>query len=147
MLNKSIPKRLQVGNLVEADIDDHWEDIINGLYQIKQESNEPETFKDYYDACKKGQAILWVDKDVNATNAFLITQLLTRNYSMEKYLLLWVAWYKEESGAYRVQQDLEVIARMFGCKSIEFWTSRPEIMDYGKAHGYDKVTYKCVKEV
>jgi len=134
-------------NLVQADIDDHWKDIKVGLYQIKQESNEPETFKDYYDACKKGLAILWVDKDVKAKNGFLITQVMKRDFSKEKYLLLWVAWYKEASGAYRVQKDLEEIAKRFNCKSIEFWTSRPDIMNYGKTHGYDKITYKCVKEV
>jgi len=147
MINGHALKKLELNNLIQADIDEHWEDIKVGLYKIKQESHEPETFKDYYDACKKGFAILWVDKDVKAKNAFLITQVLTRPFSDKKYLLLWVAWYKESEGAYRAQEDLEDIARMFNCKSIEFWTSRPEIMNYGKAHGYNNITYKCVKEI
>lgn len=147
MIKNSKRRKLELANLIEANIDEHWEDIKAGLYSIKQESYEPETFKDYYDACKKDHAILWVDKDVKAKNAFLITQVLTRPFSGKKYLLLWVAWYKEDEGAYRAQEDLEVIAKMFNCKSIEFWTSKPEIMNYGINHGYSNITYKCVKEI
>ena len=147
MLKKAAFRKIELSNLIQADIDEHWKDIKTGLYSIKQESNEPETFKDYYDACKKGLAILWVDKEVKAKKAFLVAKVLKRHYTSEKYLLLWVAWYSEANGAYRAQGDLEVIAKMFNCKSIEFWTSRSEIMNYGKTHGYNSITYKCVKEI
>ena len=39
------------------------------------------------------------------------------------------------------------LAKKLGCKSIEFWTNKKEIRDYGITHGYDKITYKCMKEI
>ena len=27
------------------------------------------------------------------------------------------------------------------------WTNKKEISDYGKTFGYDKITYKCIKEI
>ena len=72
MLKKAAFRKIELSNLIQADIDEHWKDIKTGLYSIKQESNEPETFKDYYDACKKGLAILWVDKEVKAKKTFVL---------------------------------------------------------------------------
>jgi|TARA_R110001592_G_scaffold360945_1_gene670374 hypothetical protein len=134
-------------NLIQANIDDHWEDIKHGIYSIKQETYESETAQDIYRACKNNTASLWLDKNIKPKNGFLITQILKRNYSNEKYLLLWVAWYKEQLGADKFQLNIEKIAKDSGCKSIEFWTNKKEIRDHGKFHGYNKITYKCIKEI
>tara|TARA_R100001244_G_scaffold36553_2_gene33489 strand:- start:249 stop:656 length:408 start_codon:yes stop_codon:yes gene_type:complete len=134
-------------NLIQADIDKHWEDVKHGLYSIKEETYEAENAKDIYDSCKNNTATLWLDKDIQPKDGFLITQVLNKNFSNERYLLLWVAWYKEESGAEKFQKQIEQIAKKFGCKSIEFWTNKKEIRDYGIAHGYNKITYKCMKEI
>ena len=133
--------------LVQANIDEHWEQIKHGLYSIKQETYESETAHDIYMSCKNNQATLWLDSDIKPKDGFLITQVLQRNFSKEKYLLLWVAWYKEQSGANKFQKNIEQIAKKLGCKSIEFRTNKNEIRDYGKNYGYDKITYKCIKEI
>ena len=80
-------------------------------------------------------------------NGFLITQVFDDNFSNEKYLLLWVAWYKEKSGAKQFQEEIEKIAKLFNCKSIQFWTNKKDIRDYGITYGYNKITYKCIKEI
>ena len=134
-------------NLIEANIDDHWEDIKHGLYSIKRETHESETAKDIYDACKNNTATLWLDKDIKPKDGFLITHVLDKDFSYEKYLLLWVAWYKEQSGAKKFQMQIEQKAKKLGCKSIEFWTNKKEIRDHGITHGYEKITYKCMKEI
>mgnify|MGYP003126223337 CR=1 FL=1 len=133
--------------LVQANIDKHWNEIKHGIYSIKEETYESETARDIYLSCKNNQATLWLDTDIKPKDGFLITQVLQRNFSKEKYLLLWVAWYKEQSGASKFQENLEQIAKNLGCKSIEFWTNKKEIRDYSKNYGYDKITYKCIKEI
>ena len=45
-------------NLIQADIDEHWEDIKHGLYSIKEETYESETAKDIYGSCKNNTATL-----------------------------------------------------------------------------------------
>ena len=134
-------------NLIQANIDEYWEEIKHGFNSIKKETHEEETAEDIYWSCKNNQAILWLDKDIKPKDGFLITQVLERNFNKEKYLLLWIAWYKEETGAVKFQNNIEHIAKNLGCKSIEFWTNKKEIRDYGKTFGYDKVTYKCIKEI
>ena len=94
-------------NLIQADIDEHWEDIKHGLYSIKEETYESETAKDIYGSCKNNTATLWLDKDIQPKDGFLITQILNKNFSNERYLLLWVAWYKEQSGAEKFQPQIE----------------------------------------
>jgi|TARA_R110000787_G_scaffold5800_2_gene20813 hypothetical protein len=134
-------------NLVQANIDKHWDDIKHGIYSIKEQTYESETAQDIYRSCKNNTATLWLDKDIQPKDAFLITQILKKNFSNEKYLLLWVAWYKEKYGANKFQLNIEEIAKNSGCKSIEFWTNKKEIRDHGITHGYDKITYKCIKEI
>ena len=134
-------------SLIQANIDDHWDDIKHGIYAIKAETYESETPKDIYLACKNNQAVLWLDSDIEPKDGFLITQVLEKNFSKEKNLLLWVAWYKEDLGANKFQKNLEFIATNANCKTIEFWTNKKEIRDHGKKFGYDKVTYKCIKEI
>lgn len=134
-------------NLIQANIDDHWQDIKKGLHSIKKESYESETVKDIYNACVANKAILWLDKNIKPKNGFLITQVFDDNFSNEKYLLLWVAWYKEKSGAKQFQEEIEKIAKLFNCKSIQFWTNKKDIRDYGITYGYNKITYKCIKEI
>ena len=133
--------------LVRVNIDEYWEQIKEGLDSIKKETHEEETAEDIYVACKNNTAILWIDENIEPKDGFLITQVLNRNFSNEKYLLLWIAWYKKESGADKFQASIEDLARLLDCRSIEFWTSKKEIRDHGLTHGYDKVTYKCVKEI
>jgi len=134
-------------NLIKGDIDKYWEDIKHGIYSIKENTFEPETAKDIYNACKNNIASLWLDKDIKPADGFLITQVLTKSFSNEKYLLLWVAWYKEQLGANKFQKEIEEIAKKLNCKSIEFWTNKKEIVNHGIEHGYEKITYKCMKEI
>ena len=133
--------------LVRVNIDEYWEDIKEGLNTIQKETHEAETPEDVYVACINNEAILWIDKDIEPKDGFLITQVLKRNFSNERYLLLWIAWYREQSGADKFQASIEDLARLLGCQSIEFWTSKKEIRDHGINYGYDKITYKCVKEI
>ena len=93
--------------LVQANIDKHWNEIKHGIYSIKEETYESETARDIYLSCKNNQATLWLDTDIKPKDGFLITQVLQRNFSKEKYLLLWVAWYREQSGANKFQASIE----------------------------------------
>ena len=133
--------------LVRANIDEYWEELQEGLNSIQKETHESETPEDIYVSCANNQAILWFDEEVKPEDGFLITQVLKRDFTDEKYLLLWVAWYREQSGANKFQASIEDLARLLDCQSIEFWTNKKEIRDHGVSHGYDKITYKCVKEI
>ena len=62
-------------NLIQADINKHWEDVKHGLYSIKEETYEAENAKDIYDSCKNKTATLWLDKDIQPKDGFLITQV------------------------------------------------------------------------
>ena len=116
-------------NLVKANIKDIWDDIKDGIDFIKGESYEAETPEDIYYACVNGESAIWVDKNIEPKDGFLITQVQRNEFTSERYLLLWVAWYKEETGADKFQKEIEALAKRLHCTSIEFWTSKSVIME------------------
>ena len=71
-------------NLVQANIDKHWDDIKHGIYSIKEQTHESETAQDIYRSCKNNTATLWLDKDIQPKDAFLITQILKRKTFLMK---------------------------------------------------------------
>ncbi len=134
-------------NLVKVDIRSVWDSIKDSIGFIKGESYEAETLEDIYYACVNNEAAIWVDKNIEPKDGFLITKVQRNEFTSERYLLLWIAWYKEETGADKFQKEIEELAKRLHCTSIEFWTSKKEIRDHGITHGYDKITYKCRKEI
>ena len=103
--------------------------------------------EDLYAACTNGSAAIFIDTDFPLGESFSIARIDENDFTGEKVLFLWIAHSSAEETAGRVNKVVEDIARNSGCTAVEFITGIPEIVEYGKANGFDKILYRCRKEV
>jgi hypothetical protein len=129
-------------------VQDSWDAISPHIDKIM--SNMPwRDFRkeDLYASCAGGNAAIFVDTDFPLGESFFIARIDENNSTGEKVLFLWIAHSEAHRTAARVYDVMENIASNSGCTAIEFITGNEEVMEHGENHGFDKVMYRCRREV
>lgn len=132
------PASMQVeshsSNPVIADIRDEWDWVQPALVELKEQipslTWRPE---DVYAECLYGQALLHV-----ASEGFVITNVITDQYTKERTLHFWICWAKE-LGGHNVINYLpffENVAQQLECKRLEVWTPVDELEKYLQGSGW-----------
>ena len=103
--------------------------------------------EDLYAACANGVAAIFVDTDFPLGDSFFIARIDENESTGERVLFLWVAFSKAPNTAGRVMQSIEKIAQDSECDAIEFITGSEDVMRHGEEFGFDKVLYRCRKEI
>ena len=103
--------------------------------------------EDIYAACANGQAAIFVDTDYPLGDSFFIARIDENNSTGERVLFLWIAHSSAPETAGRVHELIEEIARNSGCSAVEFITGNESVLRYGSLHGFDKVMFRCRKEM
>ncbi len=103
--------------------------------------------EDLYASCAGGSAAIFMDTDFPSGESFFIARIDENNSTGEKILFLWIAYSAAPETAGRVYDIIVDVAANSGCTAIEFITGSEEVMEHGENHGFDKVMYRCRREV
>jgi len=103
--------------------------------------------EDLYAACSSGRAAIFIDTDFPLGESFFIARMDENESTGEKVLFLWIAHSEAPETAGRVHDVVADIAANSGCSAVEFITGSEEVMEHGAAFGFDKVLYRCRREV
>ena len=103
--------------------------------------------EDLYAACAGGSAAIFIDTDFPLGESFFIARIDENNSTGEKTLFLWIAHSEAPETAGRVHEVIADMAANSGCSAVEFITGSQEVMEHGRSHGFDKVLYRCRREV
>jgi hypothetical protein len=106
-------------------VQDSWDFISSHIDKIMSDLPWKDFRKeDLYASCAGGTAAIFIDTDFPLGESFFIAET-----------------------AGRVHEIIADMAANSGCNAVEFITGSPEVMEHGKEHGFDKVMYRCRREV
>lgn len=129
-------------------VQDCWDEISPEIDSIMGELPWKDFRKeDLYAACSNGSAAIFVDTDFPLGESFFIARIDENNSTGEKVLFLWIAHSSVDETAGRVTDVLSEIAANSGCSAVEFVTGSKDVMDYGMGHDFEKVMYRCRREI
>jgi hypothetical protein len=103
--------------------------------------------EDVYSSCAAGESAVFVDTAVQLGGSFSIVRIAEDPYTKENTMILWISHSSTPETASRVMDVIDTIAQNSGCSHIEFTTGSKKLVEYGKAHGFDKVMYEVRKAV
>lgn len=130
-----------VTNPVFSDIRTNSQWVLAGVQEILDENPQlTYTTEDVYNACEKGQAVLWTTKD-----GFVVTTGETDPFTGSRTMLVWVAW-AFKRGANLVMQHQEFFAeaaKEAGYTRLEVRSAIIELKDYILSLGWnlDTIVY------
>ena len=129
-------------------VQDSWDAISPQIDSIMEDLPWRDFRKeDLYASCAGGQAAIFVDTDFPLGESFFIARIDENNSTGEKILFLWCAYSTAPETAGRVHEVVANMAANSGCNAVEFITGSKEVMGHGAGHGFDKVLYRCRREV
>lgn len=129
-------------------VQDCWDEISPEIDLIMKDLPWKEFRKeDIYADCAGGNAAIFVDTDFPLGESFFIARIDQNNTNGERILFLWIAHSKVEDTAGRVTDFVADMASNAGCSAVEFVTGSKEVMEHGIAYDFEKVMYRCRKEV
>ena len=123
---------------VIADIRDEWDWVCPALRKLKKQipslTWRPE---DVYAECLYGNALLYV-----APDGFVITNVITDQYTKERTLHFWIACAQELGGncVIKYLPFFKNVAKQLECKFFETWTSVDELESYFINEGWSLET-------
>ena len=103
--------------------------------------------EEIYAACAGGTAAVFIDTDFPLGESFFVARIDENSSTGERVMLLWIAHSKVNETADRVTHIVSEIAQNSGCSAVEFVTGSKEVMEYGIGHDFEKVMYRCRREV
>ena len=129
-------------------VQDSWDAISPQIDSIMEDLPWKDFRKeDLYASCAGGTAAIFIDTDFPLGESFFIARIDENNSTGEKVLFLWIAHSTAPETAGRVHEVIAEMAANSGCSAVEFITGSKEVMDHGAEHGFDKVLYRCRREV
>lgn len=129
-------------------VQDSWDAISPQIDSIMEDLPWKDFRKeDLYASCAGGTAAIFIDTDFPLGESFFIARIDENNSTGEKALFLWIAHSTAPETAGRVHEVIAEIAANSGCSAVEFLTGSKEVMEHGAEHGFDKVMYRCRREV
>jgi len=121
--------------LIRSDIRLVWDSVLPGLRYIKEKCNAPWRTEDIYANCVSGNAEIFLVK--NYPHRFAVVQEKVCPFSLKKSFLVWIAYDESNKwGAANYLNELEEIARNYGCDSVEFWSPRKGMQKLTEKSGY-----------
>ena len=123
---------------VLADVRDEWGWVGPALQELKTQipslTWRPE---DVYAECLYGNALLYV-----ASDGFVITNVITDQYTKDRTLHFWIACAQELGGncVIKYLPFFQNVAKQLECKLFETWTSVDELEPYFKSEGWSLET-------
>ena len=123
---------------VLADVRDEWGWVGPALQELKTQipslTWRPE---DVYAECLYGNALLYV-----ASDGFVITNVITDQYTKDRTLHFWIACAQELGGncVIKYLPFFQNVAKQLECKFFETWTSVDELEPYFKSEGWSLET-------
>lgn len=103
--------------------------------------------EDVYSSCSAGESVVFIDPAVQVGESFFVARMVEDPYTKESTMVLWISHSSTPETASRVMDSIDTIAQNSGCSHIEFTTGSKKLVEYGKAHGFDKVMYEVRKAV
>ena len=129
-------------------VQDSWDAISPQIDSIMEDLPWRDFRKeDLYASCAGGQAAIFVDTDFPLGESFSIVRIDENNSTGEKILFLWIAYSAAPQTAGRVYDIVRDVAVSSGCSAVEFITGSKEVMEHGAGHGFDKVLYRCRRDI
>jgi len=129
-------------------VQDSWDAISSQIDSIMEDLPWKDFRKeDLYASCAGGTAAIFIDTDFPLGESFFIARIDENNSTGEKVLFLWIAHSDAPETAGRVHEVIAEIAANSGCSAVEFITGSKEVMEHGAEHGFDKMLYRCRREV
>tara|TARA_R110000824_G_scaffold104728_2_gene248400 strand:- start:808 stop:1245 length:438 start_codon:yes stop_codon:yes gene_type:complete len=129
-------------------VQDCWEVISPEIDSIMEDLPWKDFRKeDLYAACVGGNAAIFIDTDFPLGESFFVARIDENSSTGEKVLFLWIAHSKANETADRVHNVIADIAANSGCSAVEFITGNESVMDHGRLYGFEKVMYRCRREV
>ncbi|WP_291812675.1 hypothetical protein [Limnobacter sp.] len=119
---------------VLADIRTEWDWVGPALHELKEQipslTWRPE---DVYAECLYGDALLHV-----ALEGFVITNVITDQYTKDRTLHFWICWARELGGncVIKYLPFFRNVAQQLECKFFEVWTPVEELEPYLKEEGW-----------
>lgn len=130
---------------VIADIRDEWDWIRPALEELKEQipslTWRPE---DVYAECLYGNALLHV-----APEGFVITNVITDQYTKERTLHFWISWAKKLGGGNVIKYlpFFENVAQQLECKFLEMSTPVNELELYFTQNGWSLDTRIYTRQI
>ena len=110
-------------------VQDCWDEISPEIDLIMKDLPWKEFRKeDIYADCAGGNAAIFVDTDFPLGESFFIARI-------------------DQNNTGRVTDFVADMASNAGCSAVEFVTGSKEVMEHGIAYDFEKVMYRCRKEV
>jgi len=129
-------------------VQEYWDYIEPRVEQILQDLPWRDFRKeDLYAACANGAAAIFVDTDFPQGESFFIARIDQNENTGERVMFLWIAHSSAPNTAGRVHSVIEEIAAKSECSAVEFVTGSAEVMQHGEEFGFDKVLYRCRKQI
>ncbi len=130
---------------VITNIRDEWDWIRPALVELKEQipslTWRPE---DVYAECLYGKAVLHVSPE-----GFVITKVITDQYTKDRTLLFWIAWARELGGncVIKYLPFFENVAQQLECNFLETWTPVDELESYFLQEGWSLDTRIYMRQV
>jgi len=77
---------------------------------------------DVYTACVNSQATIFMPNDDDS--GLLVVAKKENQYTGEQYMFVWIAYHKDSNAQERYSQEIEDMARHYGCAYVEFQSKR-----------------------
>ena len=103
--------------------------------------------EDIYASCANGTAAVFIDNEEPLGDSFFIARIDENNSTGEKTLFLWIAHSKADGTAARFHDVIADIAQNSGCTAVEFVTPTESVMEHGNLYGFNKVMYRCRRDI
>ena len=130
---------------VIADIREEWDWVRPALEELREQipslTYRPE---DVYAECLYGNALLHV-----APEGFVITNVITDQYTKERTLHFWICWAKKLGGGNVINYlpFFENVAKQLECTKLEVWTPVKELEAYLISSGWSLDTKVYTRQV
>jgi len=106
---------------VAVDVRKEWSRVLPWIMEIRTKLGTHWRAEDVYAACRYGDAVMFVDPDVEGV---LVVRIIEDPHTAEKILFVWIAYCKELPPQEVFASWLEDAARGEGCSAIEFESPR-----------------------
>lgn len=134
--------------LVGKHIDEVWDEIVPAITKIRDELPWHDwELKDLYNSCASGESRVFLREDIPASEFFFV--LRPTITPSGRTMFIWLAW----SPNMKARQaplyfgEIEDIAKRNECSSVEFVTSKEDIVEYASEFGYKDKMYTIRKVI